>query len=289
MGSGQFSFSQAQGYEEIPSPLRLEELPKEARTHIWNLFYLSLKKSSVVPRHSIRLTLGPPWKRVFEDMHASLDNLPLDEWDADFESFCIGLRTRIEAQPFNKVFDLIEFVVRHRQCPPRFVTAVGYVFQHCRLAYTLELGPPPAIVPAATQEEGAALVRSLRALRQAGLASSAQHLHRASACINDGDWAGSIRESIHAVESVARQLDPKGGQTLASALKSLERKVSLHPALKKAFDSLYGYSSDEQGIRHPLLDHVEARVGRDEAVFMLGACASFASYLWHKHAVGEHS
>ena len=27
----------------------------------------------------------------------------------------------------------------------------------------------------------------------------------------------------------------------------------------------------------------------DEAVFMLGACASFASYLWRKHVPGEPS
>ena len=29
--------------------------------------------------------------------------------------------------------------------------------------------------------------------------------------------------------------------------------------------------------------------GLDEAVFMLGACASFASYLWRKHVAGEPS
>ena len=32
MGYERHSFSQAQGYEEIPGPLKLEELPKEART-----------------------------------------------------------------------------------------------------------------------------------------------------------------------------------------------------------------------------------------------------------------
>ena len=33
------TFSQAQGYEELPGPLQLEELPKEARIRIWNVFY----------------------------------------------------------------------------------------------------------------------------------------------------------------------------------------------------------------------------------------------------------
>ena len=123
----------------------------------------------------------------------------------------------------------------------------------------------------------------MRALHEGGLGPSVSHLHKASALINQGDWAGSIRESIHAVESVARQLDPEASRTLGPALKSLERGRGLHSALRTGFDKLYGYTSDEQGIRHALLDQADARVGRDEAVFMLGACASFASYLWRKH------
>ena len=115
------------------------------------------------------------------------------------------------------------------------------------------------------------------------------HLRRASECINAGDWAGSVRESIHSVESVARQLDSGAAKTLEPALKSLEKRGALHTALKDAFSKLYGYTSDEQGIRHALLDQPEANVGIDEAVFMLGACASFASYLWRKHQPGEKS
>ncbi len=118
------------------------------------------------------------------------------------------------------------------------------------------------------------------------MGGSAAHLKNAAECINGQDWAGSIRESIHAVESVARQLDPKASTALGPALAALEKRVSLHPALKSAFTKLYGYTSNEQGIRHPLLKQDSANVGMDEAVFMLGACASFSSYLWRKHAAG---
>ena len=147
----------------------------------------------------------------------------------------------------------------------------------------MDCGPPPTIVPAVTPKEGAIIVESLQSLRQAGLDGSAAHVRKASEFINEGDWAGSVRESIHAVESVARQLDPEAAQTLGPALKSIERRGALHPALKKAFDKLYGYTNKEQGIRHAHLGQMDERVGQDEAVFMLGACASFASYLWRKH------
>ena len=150
----------------------------------------------------------------------------------------------------------------------------------------IDVGPPRIVLPDVTPEEGSTVVDALRTLRQAGLDGSAAHLRAASECINAGDWAGSVRESIHAVESVARQLDPRAEQTLGPALDSLEKHRALHPALKEAFSKLYGYASDEQGVRHALLDRANARVSRDEAVFMLGACAAFASFLWRRHTAG---
>ena len=157
-------------------------------------------------------------------------------------------------------------------------------FADCRLAYTLDTEGPPTIIPSVTTEEGNVIVSALRMLRQTGLNASATHLRNASESINQADWAGSVRESINAVESVARQLDPKSAGTLGPALASIEQRGGLHPALKEAFNKLYGYTSNEQGIRHALLDRDTADVGMDEAVFMLGACASFASYLARKHA-----
>ena len=52
-----------------------------------------------------------------------------------------------------------------------------------------------------------------------------------------------------------------------------------HPALTKALASLYGYTSDEKGIRHPLLASDVSKVHMHEAVFMYGACAAFITYL----------
>ena len=40
------------------------------------------------------------------------------------------------------------------------------------------------------------------------------------------------------------------------------------------FSQRYGYTNDEQGIRHALLNKDAAEVGLDEALFMFGACAS---------------
>ncbi len=272
-------------------------LPAEARTRIWNLFFLHLEGAwSTDSCHNIiqdefRFLGGPwvtgVWREIAREKHTDFDQRPLDEWKSGFQYICTDLRDSIEKPPFNRVFDLIQFVLRHPQCPRAFIMQMRATFAECRLAYTIDVGRPPTVIPAVTPEAGTAVVESLRELREAGLDASAAHLRDASGCINAGDWAGGVRESIHAVESVARRLDPKASKTLGPALSSLERGRALHPALKGAFSQLYGYTNQEQGIRHALLDEATASVGQDEAVFMLGACASFASYLWRKHAAGE--
>ena len=117
-------------------------------------------------------------------------------------------------------------------------------------------------------------------LNEVGLTGSEAHLRKAAELINQRDWQGSIRESIHAVEAVAVGLAGGDANTLGAALKSLEKEHPLHPALRDGFSKLYGNTLDEKGIRHALIDKPDSPLGRDEALFMLGACASFASNLW---------
>ncbi len=282
------TFSQANGYEEIPGPLKLEELPQEARTHIWNVFYENLNASKIEKRDFyLYVYLGIPWVNIFKSVHIEHDHQPIDDWDHSFKNVTVKLRKRIEKQGFNKVFDLLQFIMRQPRCPREFIESMKGAFTRFKLAYIIDDGPPPTILPAVTQEEGNALLESLRTLQEAGLSGGATHLRKASECINQGDWAGSVRESIHAVESVARTIDPKSSETLGPALASIEKHGVLHPTLKNAFNKLYGYTNKEEGIRHALLNGDGADVGMDEAVFMLGACASFASYLWRKHQANK--
>ena len=285
MNDARLSFSQAQGYEAIPGPLQLEELPRNARTRIWNVFFVHLDESRVANNFGMWCIDGN-WRDILRAVHADFHGLAVDEWSRKFSTACEGPRKYIEEQPFNKVFDLLQFVLRHRRCPREFISDMQRTFKECRLAYIIDAAPPPTILPAATPEEGRTVVDALQTLRKAGLDGSAAHLRAAGERIREGDWAGSVRESIHAVESVARQLDPGAANTLGPALVSLERRGALHPALKTAFSTLYGYTSEEQGVRHALLNQTGARVGQDEAVFMLGACAAFASYLGRKRAAG---
>ena len=273
------SFSQAHGYEALPQQLRLEELSEKARVRFWNVLFSA---------SGGRVGVGYPgaWQEIFMSIYTDFLNKPLDRKISErvalsrpFDEF---LKSTILNLSFNAVFDLLLAVMRHKRCPTTTISQVAEVFQNFQLAYVLDVGPPPTIYPATTPEEGSAVVEALDQLRSAGLAAPREHLQTAAANINKQDWAGSVRESIHAVESVARQIAQQA-KTLSEALKVLsEKRLLEHPALRDGFNKIYGYTNDEQGIRHALLDDDKSNVGREEAVFMLGACASFASYLCRK-------
>ena len=221
--SGRPTFSQRAGYEELPAPLDLEKWPATARTRIWNVLYTHLDDT----RHRNALydidNVGDPWPSILMAVHRHHDIQPLDKWTREFRPWRDDLRDRVERLPFNKVFDLLEFVMQHDKCPASFVLFMDSAFRDSQLGYMIDVGPPPTIWPATTFEEGTQLKLSLSELRTAGLQAATTHLRDAPKCINDGDWLGSVRESIHAVESVARQIDPGEAKKLGRALNSLQK------------------------------------------------------------------
>jgi len=94
------------------------------------------------------------------------------------------------------------------------------------------------------------------------------------------DYRNSIKESISAVESVAQIITDDSFATLGSALKVIERKGTMHPALKASLSSLYGYTSDADGIRHAMLK--ASSLCFIDVKFMLVACSAFINYLIKK-------
>ena len=106
------------------------------------------------------------------------------------------------------------------------------------------------------------------------------HLERALQLLADRkqpDYRNSIKESISAVEAMARVVSQSPKATLGEALKVLEKTGRLHPALKDGFSKLYGYTNDDDGIRHAMLD--EPNINQSDAKYFLLSCTSFINYL----------
>lgn len=97
------------------------------------------------------------------------------------------------------------------------------------------------------------------------------------------DYENSIKESISAVESMCCIITglTGGTATLGKALKKLkDNGVHIHSAMESSFSSLYGYTSDENGIRHGGIDFTNAP--SEDAKYMLVSCSAFVNYLMEK-------
>lgn len=99
------------------------------------------------------------------------------------------------------------------------------------------------------------------------------------------DYENSIKESISAVEAMCCIITGMTGAqaTLGKAIKKLKDSgVHIHSAMESAFSSLYGYTSDENGIRHGGIDFTNAPA--EDAKFMLVSCSAFVNYLIEKQS-----
>ena len=114
------------------------------------------------------------------------------------------------------------------------------------------------------------------------------HLQKALQFYSDRehpDYENSIKEAISAVESMCCTITGMSGAqaTLGNALKHLEDSgVILHSALRSAFEKMYGYATDTNGIRHGGIDFKNAPA--EDAKYMMISCSAFINYLLEKYS-----
>lgn len=267
-------FSQRTGLAPIPPQLQLGVASIELRRLLY--YYISVE----IDRESVHGYNGavfrPEWKRVAMDLHVLFFKHPVDKFPRSAFENKQRVDTFIQRSKIGDLFDLIEFFVRHQGCSDELKRELAGAFERARAAY--RIFDNKYIAAIGTEEQAAAFERAIADADAKNATAARKQLIAAGVALRNSDWAGSVRESIHAVEAMALRLAP-GTDTLGAALKVIEQRGHLHGGLKAAFGSLYGYSSDQEGVRHALVFSGEAQVDEADALFMLGACASFVSYL----------
>jgi hypothetical protein len=270
------TFEQAEGAEPLPSQLKPKEISPRLRARLWLEIYGFLKEGYYYNPDGADQILEP-WESIFYSMHVDRDHKPADEFDNDFDTLVDDAKNKIFHGNYVEVFGWIQHVLRSN-APNGFAGRIQAALQEGKAAYRVVGGN--TIAPIGSEAESETIVRAFGDLRAREFRGAQQHLRNAAEKLTSSDNASSIRESIHAVESVVRVLEPKGD--FAKALAKLDAKIGIHGALKAGFGSLYGYTSDENGLRHALLDAEAAKVDDTDALFMIGACAAFVSYLINK-------
>jgi hypothetical protein len=270
------TFSQRAGYTTPRSVIQHEALDDETRVGLWNII--------VRANH----VLGEAHRGyIYVDMLATIIwsfhfKKPSDERPSEDAVFRVVKKQILEG-PWFSVLDMIEaYIDDFETCAPdnlksfrdRIVEALNDVFVSglvdCRFidGQLIQVGTAievDAITDALTQTED--------------FGGARQSIKRAADLLSDRsnpDYLNSIKESISAVESVV--VNVTGKKTLGAGLKQLtDNGVSIHPALEQAWNKMYGWTSDADGIRHAAIEESES--SQAMAKYMLVTCAAFVSYL----------
>lgn len=272
------SFEQAEGIEPLPSQLKLREVSPKLRAFLWDRIHSYLADATERSEYGSSY-LDKPWSMILKEEHVYRRHRMADDFKNNAKGLIKETRDIFENGDYVAIFGWLEFVLKHPACPSKVANEIDASLRFCRAAYRVV--EHRVICPIASDTEHASIVRAFADLAATQFNGARAHLGKAASHLTVGAYADSVRESIHAVEAVCRTLDPSA-DILSKALKKLEQKISIHPAMKNGFTSLYAYTSDEKGIRHALLDDSTAKVDEADALFMFGACSAFVSYLINK-------
>jgi len=266
-------FSERIGAVEIPKMIQLEGMNDALRNTIWN-FLISLFEEG-----------DSSWWRAARHIAQFFRKAPVDEIPpTDF--YCREeIKSYFYSLHWYEVYDLVEFISEnHRHIyqytnwnKAKIQTVFNKIFETELAGYRFV---SEQLVPISNAAETASIESAIDIASRTGLSGAQTHITTALQLLAkrpNPDYRNSIKESISAVESVAKQLGSSEAHGLSGALDELAKKAPIHGALKAAFTKLYGYTSDESGIRHAMLE--ESNVGYDEAKYMAIACSAFVNYL----------
>ncbi|KGD76057.1 AbiJ-NTD4 domain-containing protein [Pantoea vagans] len=272
-------FSQRYGYVKVVDVIQVESLNGAARTAIWNVIYKKLEIESNSPPDDTHAFLRAIW---IDYLNNSADKVPY-LWEGMGYSITMEkiLRDLIYKDNWYAVFDMVEFLIENVSIMRKqsLSEALNKSFRKFGVAYTII---NYLVTPISSEVE----VQSIQEAIANSPESSSLHFERALELMADReqpDYRNSIKESISAIESLCKKITEDDKGTLGKCLNQIEKQGYIHPAMKQAFTQLYGYTSDQGGIRHALSDDSH-EPSLEDARFMLIACSAFSNYLLSKVA-----
>ena len=270
-------FSQRIGKTPVRDALQIESMDSELRNSLWNVLHTMFLFN--LDPYTLR---GTRQRRFFERLWRDFFKEPVDNIPKYSSETVSALKDWFFDSEWYEVYDLIEFTAKHDAQFGR-----GRFGEVCNTFLEREMSGyrfvDSVLVKITNENELAEIEAAIQASGQSNLNGVKEHLGAALSKLADRkqpDYRNSIKESISAVESISKVIAADKSATLGQTLKILEAKLGIHPALKSGFSNIYGYTSDEDGIRHALMD--VSNCDFEDAKYMLVSCSAFINYLISK-------
>lgn len=277
-------FSERYGYKPIREIIQKESMDDNLRNGIWSLFtiylwnqvdYSSYQSHGNISTSNLKTLIIAYWLNFFKQ--------PIDTIPIQFEKVLYKVRSSFFNCKWHEVYSFIEETLENyprelKKNKEFFIKELNNSLEKENSVYRIINNE---ITPITSEQEIQSIEEALKNTNQ--YSGVQQHLNQALKLMSDRqnpDYRNSIKESISAVESICKIVTDDEKATLGKALKIIEDKFGLHPALKGSLSQLYGYTSDGDGIRHAMLE--ESNLSYIDAKFMLVACTNFINYLIEK-------
>jgi hypothetical protein len=270
-------FSQRMGLTTVVKVAQVDAIDTALQNALWNVLTLNLFARFKQPKaHYPDNLRGSNFQEFSELVFSEFHKVPVDTIPYKWSEFKKAIRENYFKMKWHRVYSFLEFVVNlnYRGSAQILVEEFNRVLERENSAYRFVSGK---VTPITSNDEIEEIEQAISGSDQ--YAGVRTHLQTSLGMLTDRqnpDYRNSIKESISAVESLAKQLVGVPSATLDGALKVLEKSHKLHPALKKAFSSLYGYTNDSDGIRHALMENSE--LTKADARFMLICCSAFINF-----------
>ena len=297
--SEQPPFSIRVGARSLPV-LQLDDMPESLRTALWN---------TIAPWYLAHATYSNEVERRLVWMF----RFPATNWPVDETSNVNAASNRLKKWFFSRtestwheIYDFVEAIphmvwyglyttnpeVLRRDNPQGFAYGVRLIDTYVsdlNRALTQQGAPyqyrDGRLLPFTNEHE---LAEISIALTQLPFADARKHIESAAqllAARPEPDYRNSIKESISAVETVLWEITGQKGQKFEVLVKEFakEHYADMHEALRLAIVKLYGWASDESGVRHGISGDVN--VSLPDARLALVTCSAIVNFLAAKTTI----
>ena len=286
---GMKSFSERKGHIKVSDAFQKDGINDALLNSLWNVLYVHLWSRDGY----LYVQYGSPPIEVFgKELWIYFLKRPVDTMPQVRHGHGDRILEKIREFFFNAewffVYDFIEFTCKFHSNDPRFLNlpnAINQVLERELAGYRLISGE---IVDITDNQEIQMLEEALQE-KDPMFSGVVEHLQRSLELFSDRknpDYRNSIKESISAVEAMMRAITGNPKAFLEDGLNHLKKsgKLPVHAALHGGWVKLYGYTSDEGGVRHALIADQDPDIGNAEAKYFLLSCTSFTNYLKTKLA-----